>query len=218
MIEIDLVQVAILWCIAGLAFIGAMNIRGFFRSLLSWSVAIAIATVAVFFSYAYSKYVRQQIGLDKGTAYSKTAVFSDSGFSFDENSSTDKDSVNKNYTIIEKQLLESALAISDSILAFPKRKSINAQGIERLEAFESKALSLRNKSMDIYRQIRGLTPPAEGKEYHDLLLVAAENLRFAGYEIHRQFGQEQDGGDSLNKAAVHAAQAKGAFLQLKEQL
>jgi hypothetical protein len=203
MIEIDPAQVAILWCAVGLAFIGTLNIRGFFRSLLAWFVTVAIATVAVFFSYAYSKSV----------------LAPEPRFSFDENSSAKKDSVEKNYSAVEKQLLEYALAISDSILAFPKMKSINEQGIEKLETFQSKALSLRNKSMGIYRQVRSLTLPAEEKAYHDLLLSAAENLRLAGYEIHRQFGHEQDSiSDDLNKAAVHAAQAKGAFLQLKEQL
>ena len=203
MLNIDLVQVAILWCIAGLAFIGALNMRGFFRSLLSWLTAAAIFTVAVFFSYAYSKNV----------------LAPEARFSFDESSSTEKDSVEKVYSSVEKQLLEQALAISDSILAFPKMKRINEQGIEKLETFQSKALSLRNKSMEIYRQVRSLILPAEEKTYHDLLLSAAENLRLAGYEVHRQFGQEQDNAsDGLNKAAVHAAQAKGAFLQLKEQL
>jgi hypothetical protein len=199
MLSIALVQVAILWCIAGLAFIGALNTRGFFRSLLSWLATVAIVSVAVFFSYVKTDSELKQAGLDGITAPPRAVSAPNSGF-------------------VEKQLLESALAISDSILTFPKRKYINDQGIEKLETFVSKALSLRNKSMEIYSQIRGLTLPADGKEYHDLLLAAAENLRLAGYEIHSQFGHEQDGNDSLNKAAVHAAQAKGAFLQLKEQL
>ena len=121
---------------------------------------------------------------------------------------------------VEKRILEEAIAISDSILAFPKPEYINAQGIENREIFESKALSLRNKSMDSYRQVRSLLGPGGEKScYYDLLLAAADNLRLAGYETHSLFGQENDNvGDSLNKAAVYAAQAKAVFLQLKEQL
>ncbi|MDR0516363.1 MAG: hypothetical protein LBH25_04890 [Fibromonadaceae bacterium] len=218
MLSVDLIQVAILWCIAGLAIIGSISIRGFFRALVSWLVTIAIATVAIFFSYVKSVTVKQQIGLEDGTLNSRAVFVSDSGLNFGEGSNASRDSIATNYVATEKQLLEHALAISDSILAFPKRKSINAQGIEKLELFESKALSLRNKSMDIYRQVRSIQPLAEGKAYHDLLLAAVDNLRLAGYEIHHQFGEQDNAGESLNRAAIHAAQAKGALLQLKEQL
>jgi hypothetical protein len=208
MINIDLVQVAILWSIAGLALIGSLNARGFFRGMLSWIITVAIATIAVIFSYAKSVSVKKEMGLDL-----KAPVHAA------ESSSSADESVN--IVIIEKQLLENAIAISDSILVFPKWKAISAQGIEKREGFESKALSLRNKSMNIYRQIRiSSLPSEEEKEYYDLLLAAADNLRLAGYEVHNQFGQEHSDSsvEGPNRAAIYAAQAKATFLQLKEQL
>jgi len=68
---------------------------------------------------------------------------------------------------------------------------------------------LRNNSMNFYRQIRKLSPPSEKKQSYDLLLAAADNLRLAGYEIHRQFGLEADTlGESVNKARESASLAK----------
>jgi len=217
MFNIDIIEVAILWCITGLALIGSLNSRGFFRGLLSWLVTISIAVVAIFFSYMKSVSVKQQIGFEESLIDTTKAVLkSDSNVSDNANQDPEYAAI---FISIEKQLLDQAITISDSILAFPNLKSIMDKGIEQRESFESKALSLRNKSMDIYRQIRSLNPPSEEKAYYDLLLAAADNLRLAGYETHHQFGQENDVGDGLkNRAAVNAAQAKAVFLQLKEQL
>lgn len=208
MFSIDVIQVAILWCMAGLALINAMNSRGIFRTVVSVLITIAIIVSAVFFSYMKYDSVKQEMGLGEATSASSSSI----------------EKAVENQTIscspVEKRILEEVIAISDSILAFPKLKYINTQGIENREIFESKALSLRNRSMDSYRQIRSLFGPGEEKScYYDLLLAAADNLRLAGYETHSLFGQENDSvGDSLNKAAVYAAQARAVFLQLKEQL
>jgi hypothetical protein len=193
---------------AGLALINAMNSRGIFRTVVSVLITIAIIVSAVFFSYMKYDSVKQEMGLGEATSASSSSI----------------EKAVENQTIscspVEKRILEEVIAISDSILAFPKLKYINTQGIENREIFESKALSLRNRSMDSYRQIRSLFGPGEEKScYYDLLLAAADNLRLAGYETHSLFGQENDSvGDSLNKAAVYAAQARAVFLQLKEQL
>jgi len=171
-------------------------------------ITIAIIATAVFFSFMKYDSVKREVGLGETTSVSS--------------SSSEKavESQKASCSPVEKRILEEAIAISDSILAFPKLEYINTQGIENREMFESKALSLRNKSMDCYRQIRSLFGPGDEKScYYDLLLAAADNLRLAGYETHSLFGQENDNaGDSLNKAAVYAAQAKAVFLQLKEQL
>jgi len=208
MFSIDIIQVAMLWCIAGLTLVCAINSRGVLRAVVSGIITAAIFITAVFFSYMKFDSVKQEMGLGETTSVSS--------------SSSEKTVENQavGCSPVEKQILEEVIAISDSILAFPKLKYINSQGIEKREIFESKALSLRNRSMDSYRQVRNLLGPSGEKScYYDLLLAAADNLRLAGYETHSLFGQENDSvGDSLNKAAVYAAQAKAVFLQLREQL
>jgi len=212
MLNIDIIQVAILWCIAGLALICAMNSSGVFRAAVSGLITIAIATTALLFSYMKYDSVKREMGLGETASVASS--------SSDSEKAVEKPAVSFSCSPVEKRILEEVIAISDSILAFPKLKYINAQGVEKREVFESKALSLRNKSMDSYRQVRNLLGPGGEKScYYDLLLAAADNLRLAGYETHSLFGQENDiMGDSLNKAAVYAAQAKAVFLQLKEQL
>jgi len=208
MFSIDIIQVAMLWCIAGLTLVCAINSRGVIRTVVSGIITFAIVVTSVFFSYMKIDSVKQEIGLGEAPAVSSSS------------SEGAVESQAAGCSPVEKQILEDVIAISDSILSFPKLKYINAQGIEKREIFESKALSLRNRSMDSYRQVRNLLGPGGEKScYYDLLLAAADNLRLAGYETHSLFGQENDSvGDSLNKAAVYAAQAKAVFLQLKEQL
>jgi len=202
--SIDLVQVAILWSIAGLSIICSINARGFFRQLISWLIVIAVIVAASFFSYVKLQSLKQEIGFKEIVTDTTIVVDKDStplnamdGFA------------TANYLSAEKQLMENVVAISDSILSFPKWQDINSQGIERREYYESKALYLRNSSMNYYRQIRKLSPPGEKKQSYDLLLAAADNLRLAGYEIHRQFGLEADTlGESVSKARESASLAK----------
>jgi len=210
MFSIDIIQVAILWCIAGLTLVCAINSRGVVRAVMSGLITAAIVVTAVFFSFMKYDSVKREIGLGETPSAQSSSSEIMAGSQV----------AKVNCSPVEKHILDEVIAISDSILAFPKLKYINTQGVEKREIFESKALSLRNKSMDTYRQVRGLFGPGDEKScYYDLLLAAADNLRLAGYETHSLFGQENDNmGDSLNKAAVYAAQAKAVFLQLREQL
>ncbi|MCL1955780.1 MAG: hypothetical protein FWF63_00525 [Fibromonadales bacterium] len=202
--SIDLVQVAILWSIAALSIICSINSRGFFRQMVSWLIVIAVIVVAAFFSYLKFESIRQEIGVKEFVPDTTVAANQDST----PVSGVD-DFASANYLSAEKQLMENVVAISDSILSFPKWQDINSQGIEKREFYESKALFLRNSSMNFYRQIRKLSPPGEKKQSYDLLLAAADNLRLAGYEIHRQFGLEADTlGESINKARESASLAK----------
>jgi hypothetical protein len=186
-----------------------MNSCGVFRAVISGLITVAIMATAAFFSYMKYDSVKREIGFGE-----TPSVISSSA------SEKEVESKTSSCSPVEKRILDDVIAISDSILAFPSLRYIGTQGIEKREIFESKALSLRNKSMDSYRQVRNLFGPGDEKScYYDLLLAAADNLRLAGYETHSLFGQENDDvGDSLNKAAVYAAQAKAVFLQLKEQL
>ena len=206
--NIDLVQVSILWSIAGLSVICSINARGFFRQLVSWLIVFAIIAAAALFSYLKIESVKQEIGFKEFVPDSAAAETSlNSAFG-----DTASESASANYLSVEKQLLESLMAISDSVLSFPKWQNIYSQGIEKREIYESKALFLRNNSMNLYRQIRNLSPPAQKKQSYDSLLAAADNLRLAGYEIHHQFGLESDTlGESINKACERAGLAKSVI-------
>ncbi|MCL2260570.1 MAG: hypothetical protein FWC15_04345 [Fibromonadales bacterium] len=207
MIGVELVQVAILWCIAGLASISALNARGLFRQLVSWIITSLIFFAALFFSYMKVENVKSEIGFSGPLP----PVIQPHDSVANSSSLTDKvmDTLIDGYNATEKQLMESVMEIASDILAFPEWKVIQAQGIEKRESFESKARFLRNKSMDSYRQIRSLTPPSERKLAYDILLAAADNLRLAGYEVHNQFGQDSDAsGESIAKARERATQIK----------
>jgi len=208
MIGVELVQVAILWCIAGLSSICAINARGLLRQLISWTIVVAIIGAALFFSYMKVENVKQEFGLTFPAAPTEDSIAANS-------SSGIADAENDTYSVAEKQMIESVLAIADSIIAFPEWRAIQAQGIERREGFESKARFLRNRSMDSYRQIRNLTPSPEKKLSYDVLLATADNLRLAGYEVHNQFGLDADAsGESIAKARERANQVKSAILTI----
>ena len=206
MFNIDLVQVTILWSIAGLGAICALNARGFIRQVISWIIVVAIATCATGFSFLKFESVKQEVGLSPQK--NNQSILATSSSSAEETDS---------YSSTEKQLAESLKAISDSILSFPNWKDIYSQGIERREIYESKALSLRNRSMNFYRQIRNITPPEAKKQSYDLLLTAADNLRLAGYEVHYQFALEADSlGESISNAYKRASYAKSTISSIVE--
>ena len=206
MFNIDLVQVTILWSIAGLGAICALNARGFIRQVISWIIVVAIASGAAFFSFLKFESVKQEVGLSPQK--NNQSILATSSSSAEETDS---------YSSTEKQLAESLKAISDSILSFPNWKDIYSQGIERREIYESKALSLRNRSMNFYRQIRNITPPEAKKQSYDLLLTAADNLRLAGYEVHYQFALEADSlGESISNAYKRASYAKSTISSIVE--
>jgi len=207
MIGVELVDVAILWCIAGLAGISAMNARGLLRQLASWIIAVLIIFAAMFFSYMKVENVKQEIGFTEPAAPVRDGVSSSSTLT-----NGVVDTLAEGYSAAEKQLMGNILEIAGDILAFPEWPAIQAQGIEKRESFESRARFLRNKSMDSYRQIRSLTPPSEKKLSYDILLAAADNLRLAGYEVHNQFGQDSDtSGESIGKARERANQIKSTI-------
>ncbi len=207
MIDANLVQVVILWCVTGVGIICAMNARGLLRQLVSWFIVIAMIATAAFFSYMKIESVKQEIGLTSALDTRPVMSFAPAN--------RGNDTLAASYTVAEKQIFESIIAISDSIIAFPNWKDIYSQGIEKRENFESKALFLRNKSMNSYRQIRNLTPPDDKKPSYDTLLAAAENLRLAGYEVHYQFSLEADTlGESIIKAREYASQVKSVVFSI----
>jgi len=205
MISVELVQVAILWCIAGVAIICALNARGLLRQLISWVITIAIIITAMFFSYMEVENLKREIGLTRPSqsSSSEPVVAMDDTIPIAEEV-VELDTLAASYMAVEKQIFANIISIADSILAFPEWNAIQIQGIEKREIFESKARFLRNKSMDSYRQIRNLTPPPEKKLSYEALLDAADNLRLAGYEVHNQFGVEDALGESIAKARERA--------------
>ncbi|MDR3000313.1 MAG: hypothetical protein LBU89_03520 [Fibromonadaceae bacterium] len=202
MINVDLVQVAILWCIVGLSIICAINARGFLRQIISWLIVVAMVATAAFFTYLEFETVKREIGLS-GPSIPQLDV------PVPNLNASAGDSLTTDYLAAEKQLLDGVMTIADSVLSFPDWKNILSQGIERRENFESKALALRNRSMNSYSQIRNLRPPPERRPAYDSLLAAADNLRLAGYEVHYQFRLENDAfGESLAKARERASRVK----------
>ncbi|MCL2282515.1 MAG: hypothetical protein FWC26_04275, partial [Fibromonadales bacterium] len=165
-----------------------------------------MATVAATFSYLKFEDYTQEIGIAQKPEASQQ--------------SSTSDSLIANYVLAEKQMLKNVIAVADSILSFPQWSAIYSLGVEKREDFASKALFLRNKSMNFYRQIRSLPVPNEKKQSYDSLLEVADNLRLAGYEIHYQFSLESDAvGESIAKAREYANQVKSAvsIIMNKEQ-
>jgi hypothetical protein len=172
--------------------------------VVSWLIVIAIVAVSLSFSFFKYESVKQEIGLNE-----TNGNLQHEAMPVETKVTADSTSINLFYA--EKPLLENAIKVSDSILSFPSWKSIFSQGIEKRESFESKALSLRNRSMDVYRQIRAITPPNGGKQSYDSLLAAADNLRLAGYQVHYQFALEDTSGESIAKAREYANLAKSTI-------
>ncbi|GHV15943.1 hypothetical protein AGMMS49938_15290 [Fibrobacterales bacterium] len=217
---VQLAEIAILWSIAGLAFIGAVNSRGVLRVPVSWLLAIAITIIALFFSYLKFTVSPSQIFFSQASQQQtvrepQRIEHSAGGEAVAASGDVQQDKANL-YAGALGGVLRDAVETTNSILTFPKWDVIAREGVEKRESFESRALSLRNKSADIYRQIKNLNPPEQEKSSYDLLLVAADNLRLAGYEVHHQFGLEGAGNATDTGAAAEkaASKAKAVFTQI----
>ena len=179
--QMDLISVAILWCIGLLALIQTINARGAVRASLSGIVTVLILIAAAFFSYIkYSDYKELVVpGSEQGTLAS--AITQSSAVAAPGREASKENTV-ENYTAAAEKLVADAL---DNIKAIDTFEKIPDDASESArETAESKALSIRNQTARINQQAVELFHPRSVSDLHTQLVRATENLRLSGYSLH----------------------------------
>lgn len=200
--RVDLVSVALMWCVGLSALIQAINARGHFRIALSWLLVAAIFVVAVFFSSLKAIDIRNLFSTDgpiQSVLQTQPARPGESGgdrppprHSPPGANAVDADSLFSAYRAEVARLLKEARACAESVQAFPAEANLQALSAPKYEKEESRARALRNQSSNLHRQLINLRSPEPWSEFHDDLVVSLENLRLAGYEVHALFGADED--------------------------
>jgi len=228
--RVDLVSVALIWCVGLTALIQAINARGHFRIAMSWIIAAVIFAIALFFSSMKALDLRNLFSAE-GPVQSVLAqpppphggLRLDSGHR-PPNTTTqgpvDEDSLAKAYRSEAARLLKEARSCAESVQGFRIEGNLETLSAPKYEKEESRARALRNQSSNLHRQGRNLRSPAHWLNFHEDLLTALESLRLAGYEIHAQFSADEDvsSSDLRAQSARHAKQALASLADAEARL
>jgi len=200
--RVDLVSVALMWCVGISALIQAVNARGHFRIAMSWILAAAIFAIAFFFSSLKAIDIRNLFSTD-GPVQSVLQAPPPPPGQRNEDSihlrravsdmqDQNQDSLARFYVSEASRLLKEARKCAESVEAFEVDGNLSSLSASKFEKEESRARSLRNQSSNLHRQARSLRNPGIWNDFQDDLVATMENLRLAGYEIHAQFGADED--------------------------
>lgn len=215
--RVDLVSVALLWCVGFLALSQAINARGHFRIALSWIIAAAIFVIAFFFSSLKAIDLRNLLSTDgpvQTTLQGNPPPPPQAGPPRQPSESVAEPSrpgstSESAYRSDVRKLLREARSCAETISTFKSEANPDVMGASRYEKDESRARALRNQSAALLRQFRSYNAPDGWNDFHDDLLSTLENLRLSGYEIHAQFSSDADTGSSdhrnLSKKQAQAA-------------
>lgn len=178
--QMDLINVAILWCIGLLALVQTLNARGAVRASLSGIVTVLILIVAAFFSYVkYSDY--RELVVPGSEQSSAASILPQSSAAAPERDVAKENTV-ENYKSAAERLVSDALDNIKAINAFEKIPDDASESAR--ETAESKALSIRNQTARINQQAVELFHPRSVSNLHSQLVRATENLRLSGYSLH----------------------------------
>lgn len=214
--RVDLVSVALLWCVGFLALSQAINARGHFRIALSWIIAAAIFVIAFFFSSLKAIDLRNLLSTDgpvqttlQGNPPPPPQADPPHQSSEPAEPPRPGSASESTYRSDVRKLLREARSCAETISTFKSEANPDVMGASRYEKDESRARALRNQSAALLRQFRSYSAPDGWNDFHSDLLATLENLRLSGYEIHAQFSSDADSGSSdhrnLSKKQAQAA-------------
>lgn len=176
--NVEIISVAILWCIALLALIQALNARGAIRISLTWIVTMVIVLISIAVTYIQFS--------DKETISSNSSISDVNISSSKKINSTTNSKQNEvrisTYISSSKKMVAEILEVLKSIEKFDVNKKPNTEA-ER-ETWERQALSISKQAANLNQRTLGLFHPRDVSELHNILLQSTENLRLAGYAIH----------------------------------
>ncbi|HSQ41841.1 MAG TPA: hypothetical protein VLM37_06155 [Fibrobacteraceae bacterium] len=220
----NLPELAVTWSIGLLAIIVSLNARGTLRIALSWVLTAAIVSLCVFASVMHVSELKQRF-LDGASA--ETPLVASKPISPSrgmgslgkmEGSQTDE-RIAENYIQQAQRIVGSALGCAGAISSFDAR-SLSTLPDEQYEQEQSRALSLRNQSSSISRQVKALHSPQSLSWLQNDFDKAAENLRLAGWAVHAYFGAENsdEERDLQDQFQRNARLAQSSFRNIQQEL
>jgi hypothetical protein len=198
----NLPDLAVLWSLGLIAVIISVNAKGTARISLSWFFTAAVVTLCISASILKVSALKNRL-LDGASAEppaemsapvnpvpaqpsnTKTQTPGPSSASV---SSTDQ---TKDYLEQASRIVGTALGCAGAINSFDIDALANIAD-SQYEREQSRALSLRNQSSSISRQVKSLQVPQNLAWLQADLDKATENLRLAGWAVHAYFAAENN--------------------------
>ncbi|NLB63547.1 MAG: hypothetical protein GX801_05495 [Fibrobacter sp.] len=215
----NLGDLSLLWSMTILAIMVAINARGPIKIGLSWFLTTLILVITISMSSMKFSSVKTQLfgSHDLNKVESQIATPPSLGPVKSSKGIPDIETQTREYLNATEPLVGSALSCARSIL------NVDLQNLQSLsdtqyEREQSRALSLRNQSSTINRQIKALKSPVQYKSIQAEFDKAAENLRLAGWALHAYFSAENSEEESSrHNTAINNAQAALNTLRTVQQ-
>jgi len=189
-------ELSVLWSVGILAIIVTVNAKGTARIIISWVLTLMIIALCTFASSMKFNTFRQRffdgdvaeapvsapLHPQTQQAPSSAPIQAPSG---------NVEQQTKEYIDAAQRLIGTALGCAGSITSFDIGTLTNIPD-SQYEKEQSRALSLRNQSANISRQVKDLQPPPNLVNLNSELDKAAESLRLAGWAVHSYFSAENE--------------------------
>lgn len=219
-LQLDFMNLALLWCIGLVGVIVAINSRGPVRLGFSWFLAVLILITAFFVSTLKFSAFKDQWSSTPATP-AVVPVQEPAPAPVQEVVKVEPENTEN----IQAWLTEARQIVLDGQTSAYAISTFDVEQLAQLtdvqyERMESRARSLRNQTSNLNRQTKKLSPTPKVAAMHDSLVKASDNLRLAGYGVHAYFGAEDANQEAAfqNQFLRHSRLAISTLKNIQESL
>jgi hypothetical protein len=197
--QIDLINLTILWALGLVAVTVALNAKGAARITISFFIAVIILGMGGFFTTLKLTALKDDFAM-QSTPPQKT----EQPVAIPEAPQPDPESLAVAQLLAEKAQEEEAIAeykkvmrpllgqgksLASAIYNF-RMGDLRSLSDTEYESLQNKAMNLRTRSTSLSRRVKNSQTPASMVPLQQSINSAAEKLRLAGYSLHRFFNAE----------------------------
>jgi len=196
--QIDLINLTILWALGLVALSVAINSKGAARITISFFLAVVILGMGGFFTTLKLTALKDDFAMQPATQEIEQPVAIPQPPQPDPESlavakllaeKEEEEEAIAEYKKIIKPLLGQGKSLASAVYNF-RMGDLRALSDTEYESLQNKAMNLRTRSTSLSRRIKNTQAPASMVPLQQSINSAAEKLRLAGYSLHRFFNAE----------------------------
>jgi hypothetical protein len=214
--QIDLVNIAVMWCLALVCMAVAINAQGWIRGVATAFITLAVFGIAGFFTSLKFSSIGDLFAQDSSLHQMEmqkpeTSEHQPNDIAIDNSNGKEDPQKATEYIAEATKLILQAMNVAYQINSFDIAGLGDLSDTE-YEKMESKARNIRGLASAISRNIKRLSPQLSQKELDEKLNNAAEDLRLAGYRLHSYFSAE----DEAQEESYHSQSLRHSKLAIEE--
>lgn len=196
--QIDLINLTILWALGLVAISVAINSKGAARITISFFLAVVILGMGGFFTTLKLTALKDDFAIQPAAQKIEQPVAIPQAPQPDPESlavaklleeKEEEEEAIAEYKQIMKPLLGQGNSLASAVYNF-RMGDLRALSDTEYESLQNKAMNLRTRSTSLSRRIKNTPAPASMVPLQQSINSAAEKLRLAGYSLHRFFNAE----------------------------